>query len=60
MINVRFGTKRTCPSRWSMSAYWGKADSQRTFPECLLMTQLGHRPFSPTANGLYNVPLPPD
>jgi hypothetical protein len=34
------GTERTRPSRRSMSAYGGKADSWRTFSECLLMTHL--------------------
>src|SRR3989449_5311773 len=32
------GTKRTWPPRQSMSAYWGKADSQRTFPERPVLT----------------------
>jgi hypothetical protein len=30
-------------SRQCMSAYWVKADSRRTLPECRLMTHLGHR-----------------
>jgi hypothetical protein len=30
--------KRTCPSRQSMSAYWGEADSRRTFLKWPVMT----------------------
>ena len=31
------GTLRTRPSRRSMSAYWVKTDSRRTFPQCPLL-----------------------
>ena len=41
------GTKQTCLSRRSMSAYWGKADSRLTFPECPVLTPSGHLGLSP-------------
>jgi hypothetical protein len=37
------GTKRTCSRRQSTSAFGGKPDSGRTFPECLLMNRSRHR-----------------
>jgi hypothetical protein len=35
-----FGTKRTCPTSRSTSAYWGKAPADVL--ECPLMTRSGH------------------
>jgi hypothetical protein len=43
----KIGTKRTCPSRRSMSDYRGKADVRSTLPEDLLMTPLRTAAFCP-------------
>jgi hypothetical protein len=40
-----FGTKRTWQSPSAMSAFGGKADINRAFPQCLLLTQSGQRHF---------------